>query len=70
MSDALSPEEEKQQFERIKKTFERRDHLEALEAAIPDLKRLERYERRAWSTLKRAYREFIVARSMSHLGGA
>ena len=36
---------------------ERNDH-EALEAAIPDLIRLERYERRAWSRHKRAIREF------------
>jgi hypothetical protein len=36
---------------------ERNDH-EALEEAIPDLIRLERYERRAWSRHKRAIREF------------
>jgi hypothetical protein len=36
---------------------ERNDH-EALEKAIPDLIRLERYERRAWSRHKRAIREF------------
>jgi hypothetical protein len=55
----------KEQFDWIKRTFERRDDLEALEVAMPDLKRLERYERRVWSALKRAYREFIVARSTS-----
>jgi hypothetical protein len=36
---------------------ERNDH-EALEEAIPDLIRLERYERRAWSRHRRAIREF------------
>jgi hypothetical protein len=36
---------------------ERNDH-EALEEAIPDLIRLERYERRAWLRHKRAIREF------------
>jgi hypothetical protein len=65
MTDNSSLEEEEQQVEWIKKTFERRDDLEALEVATPDLKRLERYERRVWSALKRAYRVFIVARSMS-----
>jgi len=36
---------------------ERNDHG-ALEEATPDLVRLERYERRAWSRHKRAIREF------------
>jgi hypothetical protein len=38
---------------------EERDEYEALEAAILDLIRLGRYERRAWSRHKRAIREFI-----------
>jgi hypothetical protein len=38
---------------------EERDELEALEAAAPDLVRLDRYERRAWSSQKRALRGFI-----------
>jgi|GEM_PF-1751044 len=36
-----------------------RDEYEALEAAILDLIRLGRYERRAWSRQKRAIREFM-----------
>jgi hypothetical protein len=36
-----------------------RDKYEALEAAAPDLMRLDRYERRAWSRQKRAFREFM-----------
>jgi hypothetical protein len=36
-----------------------RDEFEAVEGAIPDLKRLDRYERRAWSRQKRAIREFM-----------
>jgi hypothetical protein len=38
----------------------KRDDYEALEAAVPDLIRLERYERRAWSRQKRAIREFVA----------
>jgi hypothetical protein len=36
-----------------------RDEYEALEAAILDLIRLGRYERRAWSRQKRAIRKFM-----------
>jgi hypothetical protein len=36
-----------------------RDEYEALQAATPDLIRLDRYESRAWSRQKRAIREFI-----------
>jgi hypothetical protein len=36
-----------------------RDEHEALKVAVPDLVRLERYERRAWSRQKRAIREFM-----------
>jgi hypothetical protein len=32
---------------------------EMLQAALPDLKRLARYERRAWSRRSRAFRRFI-----------
>ena len=35
-----------------------REH-EAMKAAAPELQPLDRYERRAWSRLKRAMREFI-----------
>jgi hypothetical protein len=40
-----------------------RDEFEALEAAILDLKRLGRYERRAWSRQKRALAEFLKMES-------
>ena len=45
-----------------------RDECEALEEAIPDLIRLERYDRRAWSQQKRAVREFIAIRVTRDLG--
>ena len=32
---------------------------EAIQGAAPELKRIERYERRAWSRLKRAMRDFV-----------
>lgn len=40
-----------------------RDEYEALRAALPDLERLRRYERRAWSRRKRAVRELIEIRA-------
>jgi hypothetical protein len=36
-----------------------RDEFDAMRLALPDLRRLERYERRAWSRRKRAIREFM-----------
>jgi hypothetical protein len=36
-----------------------RDELEAMQLATPDLNRLARYERRAWSRQKRAFSRFI-----------
>jgi hypothetical protein len=36
-----------------------RNEYDALEEAVPDLIRLERYERRAWSRQRRAIREFL-----------
>jgi hypothetical protein len=39
---------------------QQRNEYEALEEAIPDLIRMERYERRAWSRHKRAIREFVL----------
>ena len=44
-----------------------RDDNEALEEAIPDLKRLERYERRIWSAQKQALREFMNIKLMRQL---
>ena len=39
---------------------------EALREAIPDLKRLDRYERRAWSQHKRAISQFMNVKLMRH----
>ncbi len=47
-----------------------RDEYEALEEAIPDLKRLDRYERRAWSQQKRAIREFMNIKLLRQLNAA
>lgn len=55
-------EEEYQRAQKIAENCLRqreRSDNEALEAAIPDLKRLDCYERRAWSGQKRAICEFI-----------
>jgi len=40
-----------------------RGEFDAMRLALPDLKRLERYERRAWSRRKRAIRDFIEIKS-------
>lgn len=45
-----------------------RDEFEALEAAAPDLVRLDRYQRRAWSRQKRAIRNFIKIKLMGQSG--
>ena len=42
-----------------------RDELGALLEAVPDLNKLDRYERRAWSRRKRALREFIAIKVRS-----
>src|SRR5262249_21526677 len=42
-----------------------RDEFDAMRLAQPDLKRLERYERRSWSRRKRAIRDFIEIKSRS-----
>ena len=42
-----------------------RDEFDAVRLALPDLKRLERYERRGWSRRKRAIRDFIEMKSRS-----
>src|ERR1700738_3509604 len=41
------------------RTINSRDEFDGLRLAMPDLDRLGRYERRAWSRKKRAFREFI-----------
>jgi len=55
------PEEEQRALDLARKQIEQeqRDEYEALEAAVPDLIRLERYERRAWSRQRRAIRELL-----------
>ena len=54
-------EEEQRALDLARKQIEQqqRDEHEALQKAIPDLIRLERYERRAWSRQQRAIREFL-----------
>jgi hypothetical protein len=44
-----------------------RDENDAVREAIPDLRRLQRYERRTWSRLKRAISTFIAIRVMGNL---
>jgi len=48
---------------RMQKPIQSRDEFDALRLAMPDLDRLGRYERRAWSRQKRAFREFIEIKS-------
>ncbi len=45
-----------------------RDEYEALKVAMPDLTRLRRYERRAWSRLKRAFERLMAILVISRLG--
>jgi hypothetical protein len=51
------------QAARMQKPIRSRDEFDALRLAMPDLDRLARYERRAWSRQKRALREFIEIKS-------
>ena len=46
-----------------------RDEYQALEAAILDLRRLNRYERRVWSRQKRVIREFMKIKAASQHSG-
>ena len=48
---------------RMQKPIKSRDEFDALRLAMPDLDRLARFERRAWSRQKRAFREFIEIKS-------
>jgi hypothetical protein len=57
-----SSEEEHQRLLELARTEiarRERDEYDALEHAVPDLMRLERYERRAWSRQRRAIHEFL-----------
>jgi hypothetical protein len=57
------PSEEEHQrlleLARTEITRRERDEYDALEEAVPDLIRLERYQRRAWSRQRRAVHEFL-----------
>jgi hypothetical protein len=60
------PSEEEHQrvleFARTEIARRERNEYDALEEAVPDLIRLERYERRAWSRQRRAIREILNLR--------
>lgn len=43
---------------------EEREEWEAMQAALPDLVRLERYERRAWSRYQRSIKQFVDVKLM------
>jgi hypothetical protein len=64
-----SLEEEQRALDLAWKQIEQqqRDEHEAMQEAIPDLIRLERYERRAWSRQQRAIREFLNIKFMRNL---
>jgi Xaa-Pro aminopeptidase len=47
------------------KPIKSRDEFDAMRHAMPDLDRLVRYERRAWSRRKRAIRDFLEIKSRS-----
>jgi hypothetical protein len=62
LEESESTEEEHQRVLELARTEiarRERNEYDALEEAIPDLIRLERYERRAWSRQRRAIREFL-----------
>jgi hypothetical protein len=73
--DALSEEERARLFDEDEKEedrlaskparIEERDEVEAMREAVPDLERLTRYERRAWSRGRRALRQFMDIRPMT-----
>ena len=47
------------------KPIKSRDEFDAMRQAMPDLDRLARYERRAWSRRKRAVRDFLDIKARS-----
>jgi hypothetical protein len=51
------------QATRMQRPIRSRDEFDALRLAMPDLDRLARYERRAWSRQKRAFHEFMEIKS-------
>jgi len=52
----------------IRTPIEERDEFDAMREAMPDLKRLARYERRAWSRRNRAIRRFIEIKFKGYEG--
>lgn len=62
LEDAATPEEHEQARDCARKRVEQhqRDEHEALKEALPDLIRLDRYERRAWARQLRAFQQFVV----------
>jgi hypothetical protein len=66
----LAEEEERREREPASMhiAIEERDEFEAMREAMPDLKRLVRYERRAWSRRNRAIRNFIDIKSKGYDG--
>jgi len=65
MWDALEAEEEEQRAGGLKPHVHERDEFEAMRMATPDLNRLERYERRACSRLRRAILRFMSVKFMN-----
>lgn len=59
VSEELEQDTELHRFPPLEPYALDRDEVEAFCEAIPDLKRLERYERRAWSRQERAIRDLI-----------
>lgn len=51
-----------------KNQIEERDEFEALEAVVPNLIRLDRYQRREWSWKKPAVRDFMKIKLMGQSG--
>ena len=52
-------DQELEKLEPLPKPIAERDHAASIKEALPDLMRLARYERRAWSTYRRAVRDFV-----------
>lgn len=72
LDDCESEEEYQRAYNVVQKCVEQQERSdeEALEEAIPDLKRLDRYERRAWSAQKRAILEFMNIKLLQRLNAS
>jgi hypothetical protein len=53
------------QFPWERTPVQERDEFDAMREAVPDLERLVRYQRRAWSHQRRAMREFMAIKASS-----